>query len=40
MGFRELVWYHRDPSLDPLRGRDDFRVLMLDLAFPANPFAR
>jgi serine/threonine-protein kinase len=25
--------------LDPLRGRDDFRLLMMDIAFPAEPFA-
>jgi hypothetical protein len=30
----------RDADLDPLRGRPDFRALRMDLAFPANPFAR
>jgi hypothetical protein len=29
-----------DPDLDPLRGRPDLRPLLLDLAFPADPFAR
>src|SRR5262249_14306327 len=29
-----------DPDLDALRHRDDFRGLLLDLAFPAEPFAR
>ena len=29
-----------DDSLEPLRGRDDFRLLMMDLAFPAQPFAQ
>jgi hypothetical protein len=29
-----------DPELDPLRDRNDFRDLRLDLAFPAEPFAR
>ena len=28
-----------DTGLDPLRDRDDFRLFMLDLAFPADPFA-
>jgi hypothetical protein len=30
----------RDHGLDPLRTRADFRALMLDLVFPADPFAR
>ena len=29
-----------DSDLDPLRRRDDFRLLMMDLAFPAEPFAQ
>jgi hypothetical protein len=28
-----------DTDLDSLRARDDFRVLMMDLAMPAEPFA-
>jgi hypothetical protein len=28
-----------DDALDPLRGCDDFRLLMMDLAFPADAFA-
>ena len=28
-----------EPDLDPLRGRLDFQLLMLDLDFPADPFA-
>jgi serine/threonine protein kinase len=28
-----------DRDLDPIRGRDDFRRLLLDLAMPAQPFA-
>jgi len=27
-----------ESALDPLRSRDDFRLLMMDLAFPAEPF--
>jgi tetratricopeptide (TPR) repeat protein len=36
----DLAGMRTDPGLDPLRDRDDFRLLMLDLAFPADPFAR
>jgi hypothetical protein len=31
---------NRDPDLDPLRSRPDFQLLMMDLAMPAEPFAR
>ena len=31
--------FRRQPALDPLRGRDVFR-LMMDLAMPSDPFAR
>ncbi len=31
--------YRTEDALDPLRGRDDFRLLLLDLAMPADPFA-
>jgi eukaryotic-like serine/threonine-protein kinase len=40
IGYRDLVNYRRESALDPLRGRDDFRVLLLDVAFSVNPFAR
>jgi lambda repressor-like predicted transcriptional regulator len=39
-GFRDLERMQADTRLDPLRARDDFRLLKLDLAFPAEPFAR
>jgi tetratricopeptide (TPR) repeat protein len=39
-GFRDLDRMQADTRLDPLRTRDDFRLLMLDLALPAEPFAR
>jgi hypothetical protein len=29
-----------DHDLDSLRDRPDFRALLLDLAFPADPFSR
>jgi hypothetical protein len=32
--------YGTESAIDPLRGRDDFRLLMMELAFPAEPFAR
>src|SRR5262249_11719910 len=32
--------YRNADALDPLRDRDDFRLLMMDLAFPAEPFDR
>jgi hypothetical protein len=30
----------RDPALDTLRPRPDFALILLDLAFPAEPFAQ
>jgi hypothetical protein len=39
-GYRNRDLLDRDHGLDPLRTRADFRALMLDLAFPADPFAR
>jgi serine/threonine-protein kinase len=32
--------YRTESALNPLRGRDDFRLLMMDLAFPFDPIAR
>ena len=29
-----------EPALDPLRGRADFRLLLMDLAMPADPFEK
>ena len=39
-GHRQYGLYLRDTDLDPLRSRPDFQLLMLDVAFPANPFVR
>lgn len=39
-GFRDLRSLQTEETLAPLRDREDFRLLMLDLAFPAEPFAR
>ena len=32
--------YRNEDALDPLRNREDFRLLMMDLAFPEPVFAR
>jgi serine/threonine-protein kinase len=40
MGYRNRDAYRTEAALGPLRDRDDFRVLMMDLAFPAEPFDR
>ena len=39
-GFATVAWISQDPDLELLRSRDDFRTLIMDLAFPADPFAR
>jgi hypothetical protein len=38
-GYGALAHMQADTDLDPLRDRDDFRLLMMDLAMPADPFA-
>ena len=40
MGYRGPQAYRTEDALDPLRHRADFRLLMMDLAMPAEPFAR
>jgi eukaryotic-like serine/threonine-protein kinase len=39
MGYRSLDAYRTESALNPLRNRPDFRALLMDLAFPAHPFA-
>jgi hypothetical protein len=39
MGYRSPDAYRTEDALDPLRGREDFKLLMMDLAFPAEPLA-
>jgi hypothetical protein len=39
MGYRIPAAYRYEPALTPLRGRDDFQLLVMDLAFPAHPIA-
>ncbi len=40
MGYRSSDAYRTEDALDPLRDREDFRALMMDLAFPEPVFAR
>jgi serine/threonine-protein kinase len=40
LGFIDLPRFRNEVDLDPIRSRDDFRLILLDLAFPADPFAR
>jgi tetratricopeptide (TPR) repeat protein len=37
---RSRAEFRADPDLDPLRARPDYQALLLDLAFPADPFAQ
>ena len=39
-GYRPLTQILAEPVLNPLRSRPDFRLLVMDLAFPKDPFAR
>jgi hypothetical protein len=38
-GYRDLAEMQADRDLDPLRGREDFKLLIMDLAMPAEAFA-
>ncbi len=37
-GLKDVQRLRTDPGFDSLRARDDFQIIVLDLAFPANPF--
>ena len=40
-GYSNLSWIRTgDPDLKPIRSRRDFQLLMMDLIFPAQPFAK
>jgi hypothetical protein len=39
-GCRDAAYVRADPDLESLRPRADFQALLLDMAFPADPFAR
>jgi tetratricopeptide (TPR) repeat protein len=38
MGYRDLNAFRTEAALGPLRDREDFRLLMMDLAMPADAF--
>jgi tetratricopeptide (TPR) repeat protein len=40
MGFVNLNAFRTEAALGPLRDREDFRMLMMDLEMPVDPFAR
>jgi serine/threonine-protein kinase len=40
MGWANSGLLKTDPDLDSLRARDDFQALVMDLAFPADPFSK
>jgi hypothetical protein len=37
-GHVDFAYFRTDTDLDPLRDRPDFQMLLMDLAFPADPF--
>ena len=39
LGFRDSDALKTDPDFDSLRSRPDFQALLMDLDFPADPFA-
>ncbi len=39
-GYRNRAELENDPSWRPIQDRPDFQILLRDLAFPADPFAR
>jgi hypothetical protein len=38
-GFKTFEIYRSTPDLEPLHEREDFQVLLMDLALPTDPFA-
>ena len=39
MGYRNRIQLGLESALEPLHSREDFQLLMMDLAMPAEPFA-
>jgi hypothetical protein len=39
-GWPDVALVRTDTDLDPSRSRSDFQLLMMDMAMPADPFAR
>ena len=40
MGYDDPLTYQNETTLDPLRHRPDFRLMMMDLTFPTDPFTQ
>ena len=40
MGYRNALSFRAEHALDALRYRPEFRLLMMDLTKPTDPFAR
>ena len=40
MDYRDRNAYNSESALDALRNRPDFQLLMMDVVFPSEPFAR
>ncbi len=40
LGYRNPEAYRNEDALGPIRGREDFRLLMMDLAMSSDAFAR
>jgi hypothetical protein len=40
VGYRHIEKLRTDSDLDSLRSRTDFQLLLMDLAFPPDPFVR
>jgi hypothetical protein len=38
-GYRNIAEISREPAFDSIRSRPDFKLLMMDLAIPVDPFA-
>ncbi len=39
MDYRDLDGFRTESALEPLRNRNDFRLMTMDLEMPARPFA-
>jgi hypothetical protein len=39
-GWRDVALLRVEAGLDPLRGRCDFKLFVMDLGIPADPFVR
>jgi hypothetical protein len=40
LGYRNRDAFRTEAALGPLRGREDFRLMMMDLAMPDEPFSK